>query len=64
MSAVTLLGGVHHAVDITGAGRRPPRRWIGSFPVSAVIRVQEKGNNRQAFINDLGFFFKKEKAIM
>ena len=33
--AVTLLGGMHHAVDITGAGRGAPGWWVRSFPVSA-----------------------------
>lgn len=28
VSSMTMLGGVHHAVDITGAGRGPPRGWI------------------------------------
>lgn len=33
--SMTVLGGMHHAVDITGAGRGPPGRWVGSFLVPA-----------------------------
>lgn len=32
-AAVALLGGVHHAVDVAGAGRGPAGRRVGPFPV-------------------------------
>lgn len=31
VSSVTMLGGMHHAVDLAGAGRRATGGWVGSF---------------------------------
>lgn len=38
-SAVALLGGMQHAVNIAGAGGGPTRWWIRSFPVPAGTKV-------------------------
>lgn len=46
VSFVAMLGGMHHAVGVAGAGRRPPRRWFGSFPVPA--GTEERGGNNTA----------------
>lgn len=35
MSSVTMLGGMYHAVDLTGAGRWASGRWVGSFLMPA-----------------------------
>lgn len=35
VSSVTVLGGMHHAVDLTGAGRRPSGGWLRPFLMPA-----------------------------
>lgn len=42
MSTVTLLGGVHHAVDISRPGGWPSRGWLGSLLVPVEINIQEQ----------------------
>lgn len=42
MSSVTTLGGMDHAVDLAGAGRRASGGWLGSFLMPAESKETER----------------------
>lgn len=46
MSSVTMLGGMHHAVDLAGAGRGASGRWVGSF----LMPAESKEGDREALM--------------
>lgn len=59
VSPVTVLGGVHHAVDLAGAGGWASGGWLGSF----LMPAGSKESNREALVTQLENSIPKKNVI-